>query len=58
MSLDKAIEHKKEHRKSYYGSKVFDKQCRCGGYCSWCRSNRLYKNLKRLEKMLDKQKEE
>ena len=58
MSLDEAIEHKKEHRKPYYGSKVFDKQCRCGGSCSWCRSNRLYKNLKRLEKMLDKQKEE
>jgi hypothetical protein len=57
MGLDKAIEHKKEHRKEYYGTKAFDRQCRCGGSCDWCRENRLYKNKKRLQKMIDKEKE-
>lgn len=55
--LDKAILSGKEHRKEYYGAKAFDRQCRCGGSCGRCRENRLYKNKKRLEKMLDKQKE-
>lgn len=41
MSLDKAIEHGKEHRKRYYGSKAIDAQCRCGGSCLYCRGNRL-----------------
>lgn len=57
MALDKAIEHGKEHRKQYYGSKAFDPSCRCGGTCEWCRQNRLYKNKKRLQEMVDKQKE-
>lgn len=57
MSLDKAIKHKKEYRKEYYGSKAIDRQCRCGGSCEWCRENRLYKNKKRLQKMIDKEKE-
>lgn len=57
MSMDKAIQSGKEHRKNYYGSKAFDPQCRCGGSCEYCRENRLYKNKKRLQKMLDRQKE-
>ena len=57
MSLDKAIEHKKENRKQYYGTKAIDPQCRCGGSCEQCRQNRQYKNKKRLQKMLDKEKE-
>lgn len=47
MSLDKAIKHKKERRKPYRGSKAFDCSCRNNGSCSWCRDNRLYKNIKR-----------
>lgn len=43
MSLDKAINHKKERRKPFYGSKAFDKTCRCHGGCEWCKANRLYK---------------
>lgn len=57
MSLDKAIQHGKERRKKYYGAKAVDRQCRCGGSCDWCRANRLYKNKKRLQKMLDREKD-
>jgi hypothetical protein len=39
MSLDKAIEHGKEYREPYYGSKAVDKSCRCGGDCPYCRKN-------------------
>ena len=31
MSLDKAIEHGKEHRKPYRGAKAVDKTCRNHG---------------------------
>ena len=40
MSLEKAIEHKKEKRKPYRGSKAFDCSCRNHGSCSYCESNR------------------
>ncbi len=36
MSLDKAIEHGKEKRKPYRGSKVIDRSCRNHGNCGWC----------------------
>lgn len=57
MALNKAIEHGKEHRQSYRGSKAFDKTCRNHGGCSWCESNRKYKYLKKEQKMLDRLKE-
>lgn len=57
MTLDKAIEHKKEKRKPYYGSKSFDRTCCNHGSCGWCEGNRLYKNVKRLESLRDKEKE-
>ena len=41
MSLNKAIEHGKEHRKPYRGSKAFDCTCRNNGTCEWCKDNRL-----------------
>ncbi len=41
MSLVKAIEHGKERRKAYKGSKAVDKSCRNHGGCDWCRMNRL-----------------
>lgn len=43
MSLDKAIEHGKEHRKQYYGSKAIDATCRNHGGCQWCEENRKHK---------------
>ena len=47
MSLDKAIEHGKEHRKPYYGSKAVDHTCRNHGGCPWCEGNRLHKHKRR-----------
>lgn len=40
--LYKAIEHGKERRKKYYGSKAIDGQCRNHGDCEYCRANRLH----------------
>ena len=46
MSLDKAIQHGKEHREPFRGSKRFDRSCRNGsGYahpCGYCKGNRLW----------------
>jgi len=57
MSLDKAIEHKKEHRKPYYGAQAIDPTCRPHGGCGWCESNRMHKHRKQEEKAQDKEKE-
>lgn len=57
MALDKAIQHGKEHRKPYKGGKAIDRTCRNHGGCPWCEENRKYKNIKRLQKALDKLKE-
>lgn len=46
MSLDKAIEHKKEKRKIYYGSKAIDCTCRNHGSCTRCLGNRTYQQQK------------
>ena len=43
MSLDKAIEHGKEHRKPYRGVKAVDRSCRNHGSCPWCEANRKHK---------------
>ena len=47
MSLDKAIEHGKEHRKKYYGAKCFDRSCRNHGGCGYCKDNRTYADRRR-----------
>lgn len=57
MSMRKAIEHGKEHRKPYHGSKEFDKTCRNHGGCEWCAENRQIKNIRRLERMKEKEGE-
>lgn len=49
MSLNKAIDSGKEHRKQYTGSKSIDRTCRNHGSCDWCRNNRLYQRLKAEE---------
>lgn len=46
MSFDKAIEHNKEHRKPYRGSKAIYGSCRCHGGCPYCLSNRMYRTKK------------
>lgn len=43
MSMDKAIEHGKEKRKPYRGSKAIDRTCRNHGGCVWCNENRTHK---------------
>lgn len=43
MSLNKAINHGKEHRKPYTGSKAIDRTCRNHQGCPWCEENRLHK---------------
>ena len=55
MSLDKAIEHKKEKRKQFRKAKAVDKQCRNHGNCKWCKENRLHSSKKRNE-MYDEEK--
>ena len=44
MSLDKAIEHHKEHRKPYRGAKAVDPTCRNHGTCPYCQGKVKYKN--------------
>lgn len=46
MSLNKAIESGKEHRKEYRGGKSVSKMCRNHGGCKWCEDGRLHKNKK------------
>ena len=57
MSLDKAIEYHKEHRKPYVKAKAIDSHCRNHGLCGWCKENRLYQLKKELEKCNSKLKE-
>lgn len=55
--LYKAIASGKEHRKPYYGTKVFDRSCRCHGGCEWCLENRQHKNIIKIQAMEDQKKE-
>ena len=57
MSLDKAIEHGKEHRKPYHGSKAIDRTCRNHGTCDWCRRNRKHK-YRKIEIGMDEREKE
>lgn len=50
MSLNKAIEHNKEKRKPYVGSKAIDPSCRNNCGCDWCKENRMIHSLKQLER--------
>lgn len=51
MSLDKAIQSGKEHRKPYHGAKAIDHTCRNHGSCCWCKGNRLHSGRKRELKL-------
>ena len=51
MSLDKAIESGKEHRKKFTGAKAIDCTCRNHGTCEWCKRNRLYQAQKEQSKI-------
>ena len=54
MSLNKAIEHHKEHRKPYKGAKAISTNCRNHGGCLWCENNRQHQKIKDKKKALDK----
>lgn len=54
MALDKAILYNKERRKPYRGTKNIDRSCCNHGICAYCQMNRQYKNIKRLNSILDK----
>ena len=57
MSLDKAIKHKKEHRKPYYRyCEQVDPSCRPHGGCPWCEQNRKIHTMK--EQLRTQQMEE
>ena len=47
MSLDKAIQHHKEHRRPYRGAKAVDPTCRNHGSDDWAKGNRLYGTRRR-----------
>lgn len=51
--MDKAIRSGKEKRKDYRGSAAFDRSCRPGGSCPYCRGNRavLTRRLAEAEKL-------
>ena len=51
MSMDKAIEHGKEHRKPWRGSaksKNIDRTCCNHGSCDYCKFNRLHTFTKNI----------
>ena len=58
MGLEKAIEHGKEHRKHYRGSKRFDLSCRNHNGCPWCEGNRLYNTKVKEQSINDRLKED
>jgi hypothetical protein len=51
MSLDKAIEHKKEKRTPFRKSKRFDRTCRNHGKCPYCEGNRTFQSEKELQRI-------
>ena len=57
MSLDKAIEHRKEKRKPYYDSRAVDHTCRNHGSCKWCESNRRFKMRDRRPELKEEETE-
>ena len=62
MSLDKAIEHGKEHRRPYRNSQRFDPTCRPHGGgraypCPYCYGNRMYQRDRALERARQMERE-
>ncbi len=51
MSMDKAIEHGKEHRKQYRGGKAIDPCCRNHGGCPACEEGRKHKYKKAIKNL-------
>ena len=47
MSFDKNYPNRKDHRKAYTGAKSFDRSCRNGGSCSYCKGNRTINSTRK-----------
>ena len=47
MSFDNYYPNRKDKRKPYYGSKVFDHTCRNHKSCGYCRLNRKHNTRKK-----------
>lgn len=47
MSFDNNYPNRKDRRKQYYRSGVFDRSCRPGGDCPYCKRNRLFNRIKK-----------
>lgn len=50
MTFDKHYPNRKDHRKQYYGSARFDRSCRPGGDCPYCKENRFHSESVRKER--------
>lgn len=50
MSMNKAIEHGKEHRKPYRRAQAVDTTCRNHGSCIYCQRNRMHRTIRELER--------
>lgn len=48
----------RSYKKSYTKSKAFDKTCRCHGRCPYCRDNRMYNTLRKIEATKAKKNED
>lgn len=47
MSFDNYYPNRKDWRKPYYRSAVFDTSCRNHGGCGYCENRRTFKNKRR-----------
>jgi hypothetical protein len=54
MSFEKEYPNRKDHRKEYYKSGKFDRTCRPGGSCPYCKNNRFHSNKVREQSANDK----
>lgn len=52
MSFDTQYKNRKDWRKPYRKSKLFDRSCRNHGSCKYCENNRLFSS-KRREPLVD-----
>ena len=58
MSFDNNWPKRKDHRKPYYKSEVWDRTCRNHGSCGWCSTSRAHKNKRREPIVLEHRNED
>ncbi len=55
MAFNKDYPNRKDHRGKYYKSGRFDRTCRPGGSCPYCKNNRQHSTKIRILKAKDKE---